>query len=353
MSNLSSSSADARRNYIPIGCTVCVLLAAVFLRAFQLDNEVIWSDEAFSWRVATRPFSLMVDQVAADVHPLFYFVVLRASIVAFGDSEVALRCVSVAAGIACVVMAHVLCGEAIRFGRRAAPAAEDLPSRGSVGPWLSAAYVAVHPLLIEASRTARMYSLTALLAGLSAWLLLRALMCGTGWRWLLYGLSIGLLLHTHNFGLFTLAAQAAFVAVLGMRGELRGRSIRGAMLAFGVGLVLYAPWLPALIGPSDLRDGTSKTYLIGEKYVVRADNVYDLGNDQSMYSGFDYDTCRWTTPGDAAPRRDGDDTSPKSFGSAHPAGFFIAFADGSVQLINYDVDPEVHRASGNRRDGGL
>jgi len=39
------------------------------------------------------------------------------------------------------------------------------------------------------------------------------------------------------------------------------------------------------------------------------------------------------------------------FGSAHPDGCNFVYCDGSVRLISYSIDPEVHRAVSNRRDG--
>ena len=99
-----------------------------------------------------------------------------------------------------------------------------------------------------------------------------------------------------------------------------------------------------------VRDGLSQTYLIGEKYVNRDHyRTYgDPGHDQSMYTGVDLDINRWVL---APPLRDERRTEERRFGSAHPGGCNFALCDGSVRSISYQIDAEVHRRLGNRRDG--
>ena len=112
----------------------------------------------------------------------------------------------------------------------------------------------------------------------------------------------------------------------------------------------------------DIPDGTSKTYLIGEKNLDP--NYYDSGqagnDDQSMYNGHDQDNLRMTSlnttttpPTSRHPAKR--DTvgfySTYSFGGPHPAGFLVALCDGSVQTISYTIDPIVHQRFGNRLDG--
>ena len=110
-----------------------------------------------------------------------------------------------------------------------------------------------------------------------------------------------------------------------------------------------------------ISDGTTNTYLIGEKYLnpdqYDSDGTIDGGDNHSVYQGFDYDVNRWTAYNPGEPNladrplqdRPGQD-GYRAFGSAHAGGLNMAYCDGSVQVVSYDIDLEVHRAAGNRRD---
>jgi prepilin-type processing-associated H-X9-DG protein len=51
----------------------------------------------------------------------------------------------------------------------------------------------------------------------------------------------------------------------------------------------------------------------------------------------------------AAPLREPQDV--RRFGSAHGQGCHFALCDGSVRFVSYNVNPEVHRHLGHRKDG--
>lgn len=116
----------------------------------------------------------------------------------------------------------------------------------------------------------------------------------------------------------------------------------------------------AAIKLAAVTDGLSKTYLLGERYINpnNYDTGLDHGDDWSMWTGYQDDICRSTfyNPADPTNTRVPLQDTPglaqsQSFGSAHPGGCHMAFGDGSVQLISYDIDPDVHRRNGNRLDG--
>ncbi len=106
-------------------------------------------------------------------------------------------------------------------------------------------------------------------------------------------------------------------------------------------------------------DGTSSTYMAGEKYLNPAN--YETGQDpgdcESMYSGYNDDTHRSTyydpnTGTSYRPMADRHGVVCKTcFGSAHAGGCNMVMCDGSVRVISYAIDPETHRRLGNRKDG--
>ncbi len=107
---------------------------------------------------------------------------------------------------------------------------------------------------------------------------------------------------------------------------------------------------------ADILDGTSSTYMVGERYMNPDDYKKGTGSDddQTMYIGQDRDTFRWAHPThpDATPLRDTAGI-PRifAFGSAHPTAFNMVFCDGSVHSINYTISIDIHSKLGNRKDG--
>ncbi len=100
-----------------------------------------------------------------------------------------------------------------------------------------------------------------------------------------------------------------------------------------------------------ITDGTSKTYLIGEKHMdpINYDTGNDDGDNETWCTGYNNDNFRCTAAGPYQ-----DTTSVPNacyFGSVHSAGVYMAWCDGHVELVSYGVDPNVHKAAGSRNGG--
>lgn len=111
-----------------------------------------------------------------------------------------------------------------------------------------------------------------------------------------------------------------------------------------------------------VEDGLSNTYMVGEKYMStdNYDDGLDFGDNEPAFAGNNADTLRTTAhvkelnrPLQLGPDKPGDsnEIGERLFGSAHSGGFNMTRCDSSVAFIQFDVDPEVHRAAGHRSDG--
>ena len=109
-------------------------------------------------------------------------------------------------------------------------------------------------------------------------------------------------------------------------------------------------------------DGTSNTYLVGEKCVNpdfydggNSSAIKDIGDDQGAWIGDDLDNNRLTGPVTyklAIPAPDQPGLSYfYAFGSAHPSTFYMAMCDSSIHAVSYDIDPQIHHALGTRNGG--
>jgi prepilin-type N-terminal cleavage/methylation domain-containing protein/prepilin-type processing-associated H-X9-DG protein len=131
-------------------------------------------------------------------------------------------------------------------------------------------------------------------------------------------------------------------------------------------------------------DGTSNTIMVGEKYlpqafyetvshrayVIGTPNAGDdnPGDNSSMYQGYDLDTVRWPSGSlDSAGQPQGrlplSDSvfganpqtyapgGQQSLGGPHAAGVNLVYVDGSVHMVEWDVDPIVWNSRADRQDG--
>ncbi|HVC98459.1 MAG TPA: glycosyltransferase family 39 protein [Pirellulales bacterium] len=250
--------ARQRGRHVIILSLLAILGTAAGFRMVGTADRSLWFDEAFSWRLASFPPGEIVARSAADNNPPLYYLALKLWMSLVGESTVAIRLLSVLAGLVSCLGAYLLVREA--YGGAGALDDWTRKSHAARARWIgacAAALIAASSYQIRWGWEARMYTLGAALAVGSSWLLLRALRSEgpSYWRWSLYSIAALLFLYTHTYAVFSVAAQWLYAAAwLWVRGPRRSTNSAGASpvwgAALGAGLIAaaWSPWLFVLLG---------------------------------------------------------------------------------------------------------
>ena len=251
-----------------------IVALALGLRLYRLETQSLWYDEGFSAYLARMDLSAITARTAADIQPPLYYYLLHGWIDLFGDSEGALRGLSVLFGVLSVPLIYALAWQLFR------------------DRWaglLAALFLAISPLQVWYGQEARMYTLLTFLCLLSSHLLVligaRARRVAasevanpwlSGALWAAYTAVTILAIYTHYFAFFILAFQAVYLLLVwvsltlipppGVDGRERNDGaltwllVGGGLISGAVILLAYVPWVPHVLN----RYGADLSYWPGQ-----------------------------------------------------------------------------------------
>ncbi len=218
-------------NVLPV---VGLAALALILRLHTLGTESLWLDEATSLFLARMDIPTLTAWTAHDIHPPLYYVLLHLWLV-FGESEFALRSLSVVAGVFGVAGIFLL-----------ARALFDKKTALLAGLLLS-----VSPLHLWYSQEVRMYALVTTLTLFASWYLALALEGRRRRHWTGYVICSALALYTHYYAFFVLLSHWAIVLfwIARARGKPHSQKevARHWAIVQSVILLFFLPWLPTLV----------------------------------------------------------------------------------------------------------
>lgn len=210
---------------------LAVLTAASVIMRTRILHTGYWVDEGISLGISSHPLGDLPALLRQDGAPPLYYAALHFWIKLFGTSEEAVRSLSLLFAGLCVP-ASLVAGWTL-FGRRAG--------------WIAAGGAAVSPFLGTYAQEARMYSLVVLLSIVSSAAFLHVFVYRRRRALPVFAIGLALLLYTHAWGLFMLAATVPVVLVLGLRAPDRRTFTIDALIGYGAALLLFAPWIPTLL----------------------------------------------------------------------------------------------------------
>ncbi len=237
----------------PARWLVIVLTLFAFGRSvWALGEKSLWWDESLSLHRARQDLVTVLSNtivltdnvesvVTVDDHPPLYFLALWLAVRAFGETDLALRYVSVIFGVLIVPLlystARRLFGQRLRQQRTSSPAVA------------AAALGALSPMFLWFGQEARMYTMLACMGLLSFYLFMRAFVepldspeLRVRWEWIgSYVLASSCLVLTHYLGSLVIAFEILALGLLLLR-DLRSRRslVLGIVVLVGVLLLLFA-----------------------------------------------------------------------------------------------------------------
>src|SRR5215212_201796 len=192
---MKAYSEDLRQKIVVAFTLLAVLLVALFLRAYQLDTESLWLDEAYAVDMADNSFIQILRMSLSDGNPPLYYLLLHYWQWLFGDSELSVRMPSVLFGVFSVALIYKV--GALLFGR--------------VTGLIGALIMTLSAYQVHYAQEARTYSMMVFLALSSSYLFLRLFGGKNYWILAGYVLSSAALMYSHYHGIFIVFAQALFV----------------------------------------------------------------------------------------------------------------------------------------------
>ena len=208
---------------------IAILILAAGVYTYGITHESFWYDEAYSSVMASYLPWQILKQVMVDNHPPLYYILLSLVRMALGNSEWALRSLSVAGAVGLVALGA---GPVRRiFGNRNA--------------YLYAIVVLSTPAILIYAHEARMYALAICAVTAGALYGYLAVMENRRRDWVLFGAATLAAAYLHYYGLIAAFFMHAFIfawLAIKRRGQVKTYLLVGAVVC-----AAYLPWLIVFI----------------------------------------------------------------------------------------------------------
>jgi mannosyltransferase len=214
---------------------VLVVAAGIVMRFVALGE--LWLDESLSVNIARLPLGDIPDWLRHDGAPPLYYFLLHVWTEVFGTGNLAVRSLSGILSVATLVPVWFA-------GRRLA---------GRTGGWIAVLILASSPFAIGFGSETRMYSLMMLLVTVGYLAVRRLLEHPSLGRQAIVALVTALLLYTHYWSFYLIAAVGGLLLWQAWRGADTDRrhAARSALVAIVAGAITFLPWVPTFLYQSE------------------------------------------------------------------------------------------------------
>lgn len=203
---------------------------------FTISKSSVWFDEAFGVYLSRFNLIDIAKYTAADVHPPFYYWLLRAWGAVFGHTELGLRSMSLFFGCLSIVFGYLITNKLFN---------KDVAR-------FSLIFMVLSPMMIRYSQEARMYTLVTAIALAATYVLTIAVNSKNKTPWIIYGVLLSLGMWTHYFTALVWLAhwiwRADNIRRVAKKGEFMNIFFsHDWLIAHIIAIALFVPWIPSLV----------------------------------------------------------------------------------------------------------
>jgi len=211
-----------------------VFLFCLALRLAFISQKNLWFDEIFSWRLTEGSFNDIINGTIADIHPPFYYFVLKIWKIIAGDSVFSMRLLSVLLASTAIFFIYPISKQFL----------------GTAESLLVLIFYSVSPLNLFYSQEVRMISLNLLLNAGSIYCFIKLQHLDQNIKYFktsstyLFITFAVLSVYTHYFSFFTIAATVIYALIINRN------NFKKCILyvkIYAIILFFYSIWIPVMI----------------------------------------------------------------------------------------------------------
>ena len=216
-----------------------IIIFGIGFRIYNVGYRSFWLDELYSVSYANLSIGSLFKILHTDHQMPLYFMLLHAWIWIFGDSDLAVRFLSILFGLLGILGFFILLRGGLRWTLNSS--------------LIGVALLAVNPFHVYYSIEARTYSLMFAISTLYLTALVSMHAQSDKRYYLAYASLQVILLYTHPIALiYCFCINATYIFLLFLLRELSWPKIRNLLVADLVTLIMFAPWIMMLMHQVDL-----------------------------------------------------------------------------------------------------
>lgn len=192
----------------------------------------MWFDEVYSWNLSLETPKDIIAIASGDIHPPFFYLVLKAWTNIFSDSVFSMRMLSTLLSMLSMLFLFYIC--------------RDIKITEKRIIFVLLLY-AVSPLNIYYSQEVRMQSLNLFLTIGSTFFFLRFLNSKKNNHGILWALFAALSLYTHYFALLILFSQVIILAAKYLLKEIDLSLTKAGIVYSLIPIAFFSPWIPTFL----------------------------------------------------------------------------------------------------------